>query len=108
MQLMQDENWLKRSSSCADCLYSPCSGGVSLSRIIQGLILTSFYMKSSMSTTRSLITGRWVMGSMVMVGPLKSCRTLAPVGFGSPVLLRLHVTHTPFLNDPAAERRTWL
>src|SRR5205807_1758232 len=53
MQLMQDENWLYRSSSWADCLYSPCSGGVSLSRIIHGLILTSFSMKSSMSTTRS-------------------------------------------------------
>src|SRR5205807_8258559 len=99
MQLMQDENWLYRSSSWADCLYSPCSGGVSFSRIIHGLILTSFSMKSCMSTTRSLITGKWVIGSTVMVRPLNSCRKLAQVNFGSPSMLAPQLPHTPILHD---------
>src|SRR5207249_5268681 len=99
MQLMQDENWLYRSSSWADCLYSPCSGEVSFSRIIHGLILTSFSMKSSMSTTRSLITGKLVMGSTVFVRPLKSCRKLAHVCFGYLSLFEQQLLHILFLLD---------
>src|SRR5438445_12255331 len=99
MQLMHDENWLYRSSSWADCLYSPCSGGVSFSRIIHGLILTSFSMKSSMSTTRSLITGKLVMGSTVIVRPLKSCRKLAQVSLGSQSMMATLLPYTPILHD---------
>src|SRR5437879_13352558 len=99
MQLMHDENWLYRSSSWADCLYSPCSGGVSFSRIIHGLILTSFSMKSSMSTTRSLITGKLVMGSTVIVRPLKSWRTLAQVSWGSPTMFAPQLPPTALLHD---------
>src|SRR5438132_3716069 len=99
MQLMHDENWLYRSSSWADCLYSPCSGGVSFSRIIHGLILRSFSMKSSMSTTRSLITGKLVMGSTVIVRPLKSWRKLSQVSFGSPCMLAPELRHAPILHD---------
>src|SRR5947207_14445818 len=99
MQLMQDENWLYRSSSWADCLYSPCSGAVSFSRIIHGLILTSFSMKSCMSTTRSLITGKWVIGSTVMVLPLNSCGKLAHVTFCSPSRLAPHLPHSAILHD---------
>src|SRR5207245_11086006 len=99
MQLMQDENWLYRSSSWADCLYSPCSGAVSFSRIIHGLILTSFSMKSSMSTTRSLITGKLVMGSTVIVRPLKSWRKLAQVSLGFPSLFAPQLPHPPIPHD---------
>src|SRR5437879_9332554 len=99
MQLMQDENWLYRSSSWADCLYSPCSGGVSFSRIIHGLILTSFSMKSSMSTTRSLITGKLVMGSTVIVALLKSWGKLAQVSLGFPSMFAPLLPQTPILND---------
>src|SRR6266571_5832858 len=99
MQFMHDENWLYRSSSCADCLYSPCWGGVSLSRIIQGLILTSFSMKSSMLTTRSLITGKWDIGSTVIVRPLNSWKKLAHVSLGSPSMLAPQLPHTPILHD---------
>src|SRR3989449_11350030 len=99
MQLMQDENWLYRSSSCADCLYSPCSGGASFSRIIHGLILTSFSMKSSTSTTRSLTTGKLAIGSTVIVRPLKSCRKLAQVSLGSPSMFAPHLPQTPIRHD---------
>src|SRR6266571_6149018 len=99
MQLMHDENCWYRSSSSADCLYSPCSGGVSFSRIIHGLILTSFSMKSCMSTTRSLITGKLAMGSTVIVRPLKSWRKLAQVSLGSPSMFAPQLPHTPILHD---------
>src|SRR6266487_3412085 len=99
MQLMHDENWLYRSSSFADCLYSPCSGGVSFSRIIHGWILTSFSMKSSMSTTRSLITGKWVMGSTGIVRLLNWWRKLAHVNYGSPSMLSPQLPHTLILHD---------
>src|SRR5260370_22772879 len=99
MQFMHDENWLYRTGSWADCLYSPGTGAVSFSRIIHGLILTSFSMKSSMSTTRSLITGKLAMGSTVIVRPLKSWRKLAQVNFGSPSMLAPQLPHTPILHD---------
>src|SRR3989442_15197732 len=98
MQFMHDENWLYRSSSWADCLYSPCSGAVSFSRIIHGLILTSFSMKSSMSPTRSLIPGKLVMGSTVIVRPLKSWRKLPQVNLGSPSMFEPRLPHTPILH----------
>src|SRR6266705_2159708 len=99
MQLMHDENCWYRSSSSADCLYSPCSGGVSFSRIIQGLIFTSFSMKSSMFTTRSLMTGKLGKGSTVIVSPLNSWRKLAHVSLGVPSTLAPQLPQTPIRQD---------
>src|SRR3989304_4150912 len=99
MQLMQDENWLYLSTCSDVCLYSPSSGGASLSRMIQGLIRTSFSMKSSMLTTRSLTMGKWARGSTVIVRPLNSWRKVAQVSRGVPLMFVPQLPHTPMRHD---------
>src|SRR2546422_2711446 len=99
MQLMHEENWSYLFSSSALCRYSPSSGGDSFSLIIHGLISTSLCMKSSMLTTKSLITGKWVRGSTFIVRPLNSWRKLAQVSFGTPSTFAPQLPQTPILQD---------
>src|SRR5688572_26494389 len=99
MQLMHMLNCLYSSSSSGVCRYSPSDNSFSLLRMIHGLTATSFRMKSPISTTRSLTTGKLLSGS-TFTGPLPySERNVSHVSFGSPFTLMPQLPHTPMRHD---------
>ena len=63
MQLMHMLNCLYASSSAGVCRNSTSANGGSSSRTSQGLTVGSLRMKSSISTTRSRMTGKFANGS---------------------------------------------
>ena len=67
--------------------------------MIHGLTATSFRMKSLISTTISLTTGKLLSGS-TFTGPLPySERNVSHVSFGSPFTLMPQLPHTPMRHD---------
>src|SRR5678816_1186594 len=99
MQLMHMLNCLNSSSWSGVCRYSPSDTGFSWSRTIHGFTLTSFRMKSPISTTRSRMTGKFLSGSTRTEPPAYSDRNVSQVSFGSPFTVIPQLPHTPMRHD---------
>src|SRR5688572_18547363 len=99
MQWLKRLNYLYSSSSSGVCRYSPSDSSFSLLRMIHGLTVTNFRMKSPISTTRSRMTGKFRSGS-TFTGPLPySDRNVSHVSFGSPFTVMPQLPHTPMRHD---------
>lgn len=99
MQLMHIEYCLYASSCSGVWAYSVVSGSSSPSLISHGWTWVSLPRKSSISTTRSLMTGKPLSGS-ILIGPsLNSVKNVPQVSRGLPSTFMPHEPQMPIRHD---------